>query len=555
MLIPRVQNLTSGETTCSLPAQLTVSVQACYQEKLCRLIPLLMPECTAVASDDGLISAEADDSLVSEQYELTVKDGRVRIVYSDYLGLRNAVATLAVAVTAKDGGYTVPEMQVKDQPAATHRGVMLDLARGMKDYQILCEDFVLLAKARMNIAHLHIFDSQGSCMYLESIPASALWEGCYSKQQMIDLCALADVLGLEIIPEFDMPAHSSQLLEVHPEYACDVDEGIQRRNWTVCAGTEAVYEMYDRVITELASIFPGRYIHIGGDELEFVDMTDSKYICHWNDCRKCRQFRKNHNIADRQDQLYYFTNRINGLVKKHGKQTVIWSDQIDCQREVKLDRDILLHFWRIAYPGRGPYEGCSMNAQLSFGFDMVNSYYPETYLDLEPPAYNTSSATLAKWHWTQIPETDACYHSQIRGAEMCAWEYGNEAGYGHYAHSLASAVVIFADKLWNGDVLPYGPEYSRSLTKTVLGARTPEGLDVYESIGDLIPPRDAVLTRKGETEKLAYPERVTVGMDTMENTLSKLETMSQSSDAAGRRAKAYARCIRYAIEELKKNQE
>lgn len=552
MLIPRVKNLAADGKKCSLPAQLTVCVQRCFQEKLCGLIPLLMPESTAVLGDNAVITAEADDSFVSEKYALTVKDGKVHIVYGDYLGLRNAVAALAVAVTAKDGGYVVPEMQIEDQPAAEHRGVMLDLARGMKDYQILCEDMILLAKARMNIVHLHIFDSQGSCMYLESLPATALWEGCYSKQEMTDLCVLADILGLEIIPEFDMPAHSALLLEVHPEYACELPEGVVRSNWTVCTGTEAVYEMYEKVIAELASIFPGRYIHVGGDELEFIDIPGDKYICHWNVCPKCARFREKHGIVDRQDQLYYFTNRINAMVKKHGKQTIIWSDQIDCLRDVRLDRDILLHFWRIAHPGRGPYEGCSMNAQLSFGFEMVNSYYPETYLDLEPPAYNTSSATLAKWHWTAIPESEERYHSQIRGAEMCAWEYGNETGYAHYAHSLASAVVIFADKLWNGDPLPYSPEYSRSLTKTVLGARTPEGLDVFESIGDLIPPRDAVLTRKGETEKLAYPERAAVSIATMEKTLQTLEVMSGWDGAVGRRARAYARCVRYAVNELKK---
>ena len=556
MLIPRVQNLTCDKGSSLLPYDLTLCVNTELEEKALKLAALLLPEANVCGAADAVITASADDALASEAYELEVADGKVSIAYNDFLGLRNALAALSVAVTATEAGYTLDNMKVSDAPVCSHRGIMLDLARGIQDYHVLCEDLILIAKARLNIVHLHLFDSQGCCMYLESIPASALWEGHYSKQQMIDLVALADVLGLELIPEFDMPAHSRLLLEVHPEYACEIPEGVVRSNWTVCSGTEEVYQMYDKVITELAEIFPGRYMHVGGDELEFADMTNNSHICHWDVCPKCARFRKEHGIADRQDQLYYFTNRINALVKKHGKQTMIWSDQIDCMREVKLDRDILLHFWRIAAPQRGPYEGCSMNAQLSFGFKAVNSWYVRTYLDLEPPysAYTASAETFAKWDWRQEPECEEQYRDQIIGAEMCCWEYGNLEGYAHYAHSFPSAAVIFADKLWNGTEMVYDEAYSRNLTKVILGAGTPEDLDVFACIGALIPPRYAKLVlkiRNEETETLAYPDKVTVDDKVLEQTQQKLNAIIAAGGTPARRAAAYKRCVQFVIDSRK----
>lgn len=546
MIIPRVKKELRSGKLCTLPYRLTVCVEECYANNLCRLIGYLMPESNASAVLAGaVLTAVHDENFPSEKFTLSVEDGKVDVTYGDYLGLRNAIAVLASSVTAGEQGYTIDQMQVEDQPVAQHRGVMLDLARGMKDYSILCEDLVMIAKARMNVTHLHIFDSQGSCMQLDSLPASAHWEGCYSKQQMIALCDLAQVLGLEIIPEFDMPAHSTKLIEANPEFACDIDSSIKRSNWTICTGTEAVYEMYEKVIAELATVFPGKYIHIGGDELEFADIEGGEYICHWDDCSKCLQFRKEHDLADRQDQFYYFVNRINAMIRKNGKQTIMWSDQMDCAREVKLDKDIIMHFWRVAGKGRGPYEGCSMNAQLSFGYEVINSYYPETYLDLEGYA---SSESLRKWHWTAIPECEDAYKAQIRGGEMEAWEYGNAKGYTHYEHSLPSGVFIMADKLWNGDELPYSKEYAQALTKEILGACTPEGLDVFECIGDLIPPRD--VRKEGKAEKLAYVDRVNADVQTLHATLDALKAMVDGS--TGRRAKAYSDCIQYVIDEKSK---
>lgn len=91
-------------------------------------------------------------------------------------------------------------------------------------------------------------------------------DNAYTKSQMSELNELAKILGLEVIPEVDMPAHASKLVTVIPEFFCDVPdkEKSELSRWTVCAGTETVYGFYEKIITEVIKIFDGNYFHIGG---------------------------------------------------------------------------------------------------------------------------------------------------------------------------------------------------------------------------------------------------------------------------------------------------
>ena len=226
--------------------------------------------------------------------------------------------------------------------------------------------------------HLHLSDSLGVSVKLDCLPEECCLENYYSKEQMQEVVKLAEALGLEIIPEFDMPGHSTALVRCSSDIVCIVD-GVENTHWTTCAGSEETYKFYEKIINELCDLFPSKYFHIGGDELEFADVPKLNAICHWEQCPKCRKKCEEENLKDRQELYYYFINRIYEIVKKTGRQMIMWSDQIDCMRPADLPKDILMQFWRVAAPGRGPFEGCSLNAQLKMGYQIINSHFPETY--------------------------------------------------------------------------------------------------------------------------------------------------------------------------------
>ena len=93
---------------------------------------------------------------------------------------------------------------------------------------------------------------------------------------------------------------------------------------------------------------------------------------------------------------------------------MMWSDHIDCVRPVGMSTDILMQFWRIAFPGRGPYDGCSFDEQLNMGYTLVNSFYPETYIDEET---YMNDEKIRTWRWDRLPTCSEGNRKQILGGE------------------------------------------------------------------------------------------------------------------------------------------
>lgn len=543
MLVPRCKQCLDGDSVTEIDLCLTICSDGGNGEKAARLLSYFLPQCDVRAvKENAVISAVTVPSVSQpEEYRLTVQNGSVSIEYCDYAGLRNALAAFSLSVRIRDGRLFLYDVTIEDFPTLSHRGVMLDLARGVKDFHLLIQDIILAAKARFNILHLHLSDSSGVCMELDSLPAECRLPNAYTKEQIKTLCEIADTLGLEIIPEFDMPAHSDKLVSVFPFLRCDADVSEPQSPYVVCTGTEQAYEIYEAVIREIADIFPGRYFHVGGDELEFSDVPHLGALCYWDNCKKCKALRKANGIVDRQEQYYYFINRIYETVKQAGKIMIMWSDQIDCTREPKLPNDIVMQFWRVAAEGRGPHDGCSLNGQLEMGYTVINSYYSEAYLDEER---YLSSEKLAKWQIANDPQCEEAYAPQIIGSELCLWEYGNKTGvYSHYDRTAPSGIVLMGDKLWNHDLIEYTEEFAAGLTRTVLGAGIPENFNVFAALGDVLPPR---------SEAPAYPENVILTDEKLLETLEALSTKEFFSSGDANRASIYADCVRYVLKERAK---
>ncbi len=486
MIIPRVKQIQIQDASIILPLNLTIS-GGLWAEKAAKLLQLLLPQCDPRAVDgEGIICCHPKAELASEAYTLTVEDAAVGIGYSDYLGLRNAVAAISQLAAVTPEGLKLPALQISDAPVCTHRGVMLDIARGVKDFDQFCAEMVLMAKARMNVLHIHLNDAEGFGIRLKSLPGEVCLEGAYTQTQVAKIIELADVLGLELIPEIDMPAHGNKLLTVLPQLRCGVDPETHPSPWTVCPGKEETFGVLEKVIREVCEIFPGRFFHMGGDELDFADAPKINQLCYWNECPDCKKRMEQESLADRSELYYYFVRRIHAIVTDCGKRMIMWSDQLDADKTEQLPRDILMQFWRTAGRGRGPVHSCTMDEQLKLGHQVINSRYQDTYIDVE--SY-LSEEKLRQWRWDLRPECDPALAENILGTELCCWEYGNEAQYPHYWTSLPSGIFLMADKLWNGDELPESRQYGIALTRAVLGAGVPEGFHLWHCFGSLIPPR------------------------------------------------------------------
>ncbi len=412
-------------------------------------------------------------------------DSNIHIAYGDQDGLRNALATLIQILNEDTQGFYCKKQTITDYPDSQFRSVMIDLARGLPDFARLTEDIKRLSLAKCNVLHFHLMDGMGICY------ESAVYEGedirgtkRYSIDTMRELVKYCEDLGISVIPEIEIPAHAAYLLHRHPEFLCECDIENQSK-WDVCAGNEKVYEFYERLIDEICEIFPGQYIHVGGDEMYFSDLPDLHRACHWNICKVCAKRMEEENITEFNELYCYMMNRINEKVKSCGKTTIIWNDMTDIAKDLPLSKDIIIEYWRTANENRGPRKGCSFDLFLKKGFKVINANFETSYLDLE--AYANPEKT-ASYSYKAYPANDD--DTNIIGAEACAWEYGNPAC-GYYLASFSPAAILLLDKMWNTDDRVYNKEYRASMTKLILGVQTPCHYDMFEIFGSIMPPRTA----------------------------------------------------------------
>ena len=248
-------------------------------------------------------------------------------------------------------------------------------------------------------------------------------------------------------------------------------------------GSEGTYRFIDRVVGELAPVFPSPLFHIGTDEIEFVDKSSSEVRFSWRECPVCQARMKQEGLKDERALFYFFVRRVDGILKQHGKRLMMWNDQIDIGKpqEVNVPMDMLLHFWRIASPGRGPVTNCTYEGFLDKGFQVLNSYYPETYID----GYIKEQHLLVWNPWTS-PACPPEHRGQVVGGQMCAWD-----NYDYYRRVLPAAMAAFGDRVWNADPVTNKIAFALALPRHMFGPLTPDDLShLHEALGSILLPPD-----------------------------------------------------------------
>jgi hypothetical protein len=193
----------------------------------------------------------------------------------------------------------------------------------------------------------------------------------------------------------------------------------------------------------------------------------------------------------------------------------MWNDQIDISKDVPISRDILIEFWRIASPGRGPHEGCTFNKFLEKGFRMINANYPSTYLDKET---YLSPEKMRTWTPFNVPEQAPEFADQVIGGEACAWELGNYQEYPFYRYTLPPAIALVGDKLWGLGEREHNDDFKEALSEFVFGSSA--YVDVFKCVGDLIPPRS--------NERFSYVLPEEIDREILAKMLGKLQSNSES---------------------------
>ncbi|WP_433242868.1 family 20 glycosylhydrolase [Streptosporangium sp. CA-135522] len=244
----------------------------------------------APASGVSLLLTGADPSVGSQGYQLDVTAGTVVIRAQTAAGLFNGVQTLRQllppeieSVTVRPGPWTVPGGQIVDHPRFAYRGAMLDVARHFHPVTTVKRYIDRIALYKVNHLHLHLSDDQGWRIAVDSRPRLTTYGGStqvgggaggyYTKAQYRDIVAYAAQRYVTIVPEIDLPGHTNAALASYAELNCNgvapplytgTDVGFS----SLCTSKESTYAFVKDVLTEIAALTPGPYLHIGGDEAD-----------------------------------------------------------------------------------------------------------------------------------------------------------------------------------------------------------------------------------------------------------------------------------------------
>ncbi len=305
-----------------------------------------------------------------ESYTLSVKAERIELSAATDLGILRGLETLLQLLSVDDQGYYFPCCLIKDKPRFTWRGLLIDSCRHFMPLEVIKRNLLAMAAVKLNVLHWHLSEDQGFRVECKTFPKLHQLgsDGMYYTQEQIrDVINFASDLGIRVMPEFDIPGHSTSWFAGYPEYASApgpyrIERGFGVFHPVFNPANPAVYRFFDRFFREMAALFPDPYMHIGGDEVEGT---------HWKENPGIQAFMKKHNLPDNHALQAYFNKEILRILTKHNKKMVGW-DEI---YQPGLPKDIVIQSWRgtqaLVDGARKGYQGI-----LSSGY----------YIDLCEPA-------------------------------------------------------------------------------------------------------------------------------------------------------------------------
>ena len=395
------------------------------------------------------LNINAAHEIVEEGYELAVNKDGISCKAKSVKGAFYALQTIKQLLPARyQENYKINHCEISDQPRFGWRGLMLDCSRHFFSVEDVKAYIDLMAEYKFNVFHWHLTDDHGWRIEIKALPKltqvgawrvprngtfgseraepkpkeKASYGGFYNQTQIKDIVKYAAERNITIVPEIDVPGHSMAVLAAYPELSTKkephfVSPGHKFAEWygngefkmttenTLDPTSEAVYEFIDKVFTEVALLFPGQYIHMGGDEC---------YKGYWEESPEVQAFMKKKKIKDAHALQSYFVSRVQKIINSKGKQMIGWDEII----EGGLTKGATVMSWRGM---KGGIEAAKK------GHKVVMSPTTYAYLDYmqgdkSVENYIYSSLSLQKsYEFDPVPEEEGIEESLILGGQANLW--------------------------------------------------------------------------------------------------------------------------------------
>ena len=462
--------------------------------QLHRQTALLLPAKPGDAANATLVihtdraSKEIQELGEDESYSLEVTPAGAKLSAANPLGILRGLQTFLQLVDVTPDGFGAPAVTIKDQPRFPWRGLMIDASRHFIPLDVLKRNLDGMEAVKLNVFHWHLSENQG--FRIESKKFPKLQElgsdgMFYTQDEVRALIEYARDRGIRVVPEFDMPGHSTAWFVGYPELASAPGPYQIERKWGVFDPAmnptdEKVYKFLDELIGEMARLFPDHYFHIGGDEVNGKQ---------WNANPEIQAYMKAHGIKSNEELQAYFSQRVQKIVTKHGKAVIGWDEVL----VPGVPKDIVIQSWR-------GQESLAKAAQEGYRGILSNGYY----LDL---------GWSAARHYAVDPMSGAAANltpeqkQSILGGEACMWsEYVNAENIDSRVWPRTAAI---AERLWSPEGVTDPASmytrmddiseklewlglthrtYYRKMLQRIAGPATPEEFAALKTLADVVEP-------------------------------------------------------------------
>lgn len=446
------------------------------------------PQATLVIHTDHA-SKEIQEVGEDESYVLEVTSAGAKLTAPTPLGTMHGLQTFLQLVDVSSDGFAAPAVTIQDRPRFPWRGLMIDSARHFIPLDVIRRNLDGMEAVKMNVFHWHLSDNQGFRVESKKFPklhelgSDGLY---YTQDEIRDVIAYARDRGIRVVPEFDMPGHSTAWFVGYPELASAPGPYQIERHWGVFDPAmdptkESTYKFLDEFIGEMAKLFPDKFFHVGGDEVNGKQ---------WDANPKIQEYMRAHGLKNNQALQAYFNKRLQPIVQKHGKDMIGWDEILD----PTLPKDITIQSWRgqasLAAAAKQGYRGLLSNGYyLDLGWSAARHYA------VDPMSGDAANLT---------PEEK----QRILGGESCMWaEYVD-------AENIDSRIwprnAAIAERLWSPQEvtdpssmyarleavsvrlawlgLTHRTYYAKMLHRIAGGSATPEEFAALRALADVVEP-------------------------------------------------------------------
>ena len=391
--------------------------------------PADAPESAGIVIRCGGPGEKVQPARADESYSLVVTPEKALLEAPNPLGILRGLETLLQLAALDAESFHFPAVSIQDRPRFPWRGLLIDVARHWQPVEVILRNLDAMAAFKMNVLHWHLSEDQGFRVESKRFPklhglgSDGLY---YTQAQIREVVAYARERGIRVVPEFDMPGHTTSWFVGYPALAAAPGPYAVERRWGVfdpCMDPtrEELYTFLDAFLAEMTPLFPDAFWHIGGDEVNGRQ---------WNDSSRIAAFKKRHGMKNNEDLQAYFNKRLIALLARHGKKAVGWDEIL----HPDLPKSAVIQSWRgqaaLAQSTQQGYAGI-----LSWGYYIDHLRSAAFHYRVDPTGQQAAS-----------PAPPA-QQELLLGGEACMW--GEYITLENIDSRIWPRTAAIAERLWS----------------------------------------------------------------------------------------------------------